>query len=164
MKMSRRAKRMSRHFNRNKKQPGLNLVSLMDIFTILVFFLMVNQSDVKVLNNDSIKLPYSTAEKMPAEALMILIDKENILVQGRAISKVEDAVKAGELIEPLKQELLYQASRQAPVEGDEIVRPITIVGDKKIPYGLLKKIMATCAEANYTNISLAVNRKVNKEV
>ena len=49
---SRRAKRMGRHHIRNKATAALNLVSLMDIFTILVFFLLVNSSEVEVLPND----------------------------------------------------------------------------------------------------------------
>ncbi|GAA3937505.1 biopolymer transporter ExbD [Litoribacillus peritrichatus] len=167
MKMSRRAKRMSRHFARNKKQPALNLVSLMDIFTILVFFLMVNQSDVKVLeSNDSIKLPESQAESLPEEALVIFVNKENILVQGRSVAKVSELNGSEALISSLRDELLYQASKQKLVaEGvEQEGRPITIAGDKEIPYNLLKRIMATCADANYTDISLAVNRKASKEV
>ena len=167
MKMSRRAKRMSRHFARNKKQPSLNLVSLMDIFTILVFFLMVNQSDVKVLqNNESIKMPESYAEKLPEEALVIFVNNENILVQGRAVAAVKDASGPDAIIPELQKELEYQASKQRVLSSEEQAegRPVTIVGDKKIPYALLKKIMATCSEANYTNISLAVNRKPGKEV
>ena len=167
MKMSRRAKRMSRHFARNKKQPSLNLVSLMDIFTILVFFLMVNQSDVKVLqNNESIKMPESYAEKLPEEALVVFVNNENILVQGRAVAAVKDASGTDAIIPELQKELEYQASKQRVLSSEEQAegRPVTIVGDKKIPYALLKKIMATCSEANYTNISLAVNRKPGKEV
>jgi len=167
MKMSRRAKRMSRHFARNKKQPSLNLVSLMDIFTILVFFLMVNQSDVKVLqNNESIKMPESYAEKLPEEALVVFVNNENILVQGRAVAAVKDASGPEAIIPELQKELEYQASKQRVLSSEEQAegRPVTIVGDKKIPYALLKKIMATCSEANYTNISLAVNRKLGKEV
>lgn len=167
MKMSRRAKRMSRHFERNKKQPSLNLVSLMDIFTILVFFLMVNQSDVKVLqNNETIKMPESTAEQLPEEALVVFVNNEQILVQGRAVASIKDILGPEAIIPTLKQELEYQAGKQRVLSSDELAdgRAVTIVGDKKIPYALLKKIMATCADANYTNISLAVNRKVSKEV
>ncbi|MGK0261262.1 MAG: biopolymer transport protein ExbD, partial [Candidatus Azotimanducaceae bacterium] len=48
------------------KTATLNLVSLMDIFTILVFFLMVNSSEVEVLQTSSdIKLPDSTSEQRP---------------------------------------------------------------------------------------------------
>ena len=72
MKKSQRAKRMARHLQRNKKGSKLNLVSLMDIFTILVFFLMVNQSDVKVMqSNKAIKLPTSVINNTPAETLVM---------------------------------------------------------------------------------------------
>lgn len=33
------------------------------------------------------------------------------------------------------------------------------MGDKEIPYRLLKKIMVTCVRAKYDNISLAVMKK-----
>jgi biopolymer transport protein ExbD len=36
---------------------------------------------------------------------------------------------------------------------------VTIMGDKEIPYIVLKRIMMTCASANFSNISLAVSRK-----
>ena len=59
MKMSRRAARMQNSHKRNKPSSGVNLTALMDIFTILVFFLMVNQSEVQVRNDDNITLPAS---------------------------------------------------------------------------------------------------------
>lgn len=63
MKSSRRAGRIRRHHGRVQRAGGLNLVSLMDIFTILVFFLMVNSSDVKVMQSTAdVALPQSTAE------------------------------------------------------------------------------------------------------
>ena len=59
---SARAKRMEKHHKRNKGAGALNLVSLMDIFTILVFFLLVNSSDVQTLPNaKDMKLPESIA-------------------------------------------------------------------------------------------------------
>ena len=58
-----RAARMDRHHKRHKQGVSLNLVSLMDIFTILVFFLLVNSSDVEVLPNaKDVQLPESIAE------------------------------------------------------------------------------------------------------
>ena len=37
-------------------------------------------------------------------------------------------------------------------------RAVTIMGDKEIPYALLKRIMTPCADNDYRNISLAVNQ------
>ena len=60
MQMSQRAKRMERRNVRGKKSVTLNLVSLMDIFTILVFFLLVNSGQVETLPNArDITLPES---------------------------------------------------------------------------------------------------------
>ena len=79
MKMSRRAKRMQRNHKRNANKNGLNLTALMDIFTILVFFLMVNQSEVEVQNTDSVELPVSVSENKPEEQLTVLVTDTDLL-------------------------------------------------------------------------------------
>ncbi len=76
---SKRAKRMARHHARGKGAP-LNLVSLMDIFTILVFFLLVNSSSVEVLPNaKDVQLPESIAEEKAKETVVIIIGDEDII-------------------------------------------------------------------------------------
>lgn len=162
MKKSMRAKRMSRHHRRMHKTSKLNLVSLMDIFTILVFFLMVNSSDVQILqSNKSIKLPESHAEKAPKETLVVMLTESDLVVQGRKLIDVAQVLREDDdIIAALDKELKYQASRRPTLSKAEIQngRAVTIMGDEKIPYRLLKKVMATCAQADYRNISLAVSR------
>jgi biopolymer transport protein ExbD len=142
---------------------GLNLVSLMDIFTILVFFLLVNSSEVEVLpNNKAVHLPQSIAEEKPRETVIVTITGDDILVQGRAVASVAAARAAkGGLIEPLRAALVDQAGRTLRRQGGDNQLPpeVTIVGDKAISYHLLKKVMATCTRANYGAISLAVLQK-----
>ncbi|WP_420590653.1 ExbD/TolR family protein [Bacterioplanoides sp.] len=165
MKRSRRAKRMQRNHKRNKASGTLNLTALMDIFTILVFFLMVNQSEVEVQNNDDIKLPVSISENKPNEQVTIMVSSADILVQGRVILSTADAKKEkGEQLPQLKKELEYMASR-APLSPEQkaLGRPITIMGDKGIPYTLLKKVMNTSAKSGFNNISLAVEQKPPQE-
>lgn len=162
MKQSLRAKRMAKHHKRLNQQSKLNLVSLMDIFTILVFFLLVNSSDVEVLQNDkTIVLPTSTAEKMPETTLVVRINATDIIVGSRPVAKVADVLASAENdIQPLAQELKYlsaKAGRMTP-EQQKTGRPVTIQGDKGIPYTLLKRVMATCAKNDYRNIALAVNK------
>lgn len=160
MKLSRRAKRMQRHYSRMHKAGGLNLVSLMDIFTILVFFLMVNSSDVKVLQQDkSVELPLSLAKEQPKENIVISISGGNILVQGRVVSAVMDDPES-ELFLGLKEELAYQSEKNLSLRDVRDGYPVTLIADKNTPYKLLKKIMATCTAASYTRISLAVSRKL----
>ena len=160
---SKRAQRMEERHKRHKAGGALNLVSLMDIFTILVFFLLVNSSEVEVLPNaEDIQLPESIAEEKAKESVVILIGEENILVQGTPIVKVSDVMRRrGNDIPELRQALLSQNDRVLRKEAQDDIagREVTIMGDKDIPYRLLKKVMATCTDSEYGQISLAVLQK-----
>lgn len=161
MKMSRRARRMERNHKRNKASGSLNLTALMDIFTILVFFLMVNQSEVEVQTSDAIELPASIAENKPEDQITIMVSRSDILVQGRTVLTTREATQEkGEELAALKKELEYLASR-TPLTAEQKAqgRPVTIMGDKGISYALLKKVMNTSAKSGFNNISLAVNQK-----
>lgn len=162
---SKHAKRMNRHHSR-MGAAGLNLVSLMDIFTILVFFLLVNSSNTQQLpNSDSIKLPKSTAEQLPKETLVILVSNDEILVQGRKVADIGMIISdKKDDVPALAKELKYQAAKSAPViDADgQPAREVTIMGHKEIPYTALKKIMLTCSENEYTRISLAVLKKAEE--
>lgn len=166
MEMSRRAKRMERHHARNK-QPALNLVSLMDVFTILVFFLLVSSSNVQQLpKKKDIRLPVSVATKAPKETLIISITQKNILVQGKDVGTIQQVISNElPLIDALEEELKFQASKsrlQSDVDKKK-GRSVTIMGDENIPYELLRKILATCREANYTQIAFAAMQKAKSE-
>ena len=105
----------------------------------------------------NIVLPDAVSEKLPLRNLVIAVDERVIRLQGKPIVTVKDALKGNKnSIEPL-----YRALRVASVEVKNLVdkRGVTIMGDQEIPYELLKKIMLTCAGAQYTNISFAVNQK-----
>ena len=167
MKASRRARRMSAHHQRSKRSAALNMVSLMDIFTILVFFLLVSASSVQDLPNaKQIQLPESVADQLPKETVIITVSGEDIVVQGRKVASVQDVMRSTKNeIEALKQELNHLTAQKfvaVTTDNKPVPQEVTIMGDKEIPFNLLKKIMLTCTKANYTNISLAVLRKTEK--
>lgn len=159
MNASRRAKRMQKHRARNQRRAAtLNMVSLMDIFTILVFFLLVNATSSEVLPSPkNIVLPEAASEKAPVRNLVIAVDSEVIRLQGKPVVRVSDAMKGDR--NSIRE--LYQALRRASAEVKDVAdrQGVTIMGDQEIPYALLKKIMLTCAGAEYTNIKFAVNQK-----
>ncbi len=163
-----RAKRMEKHHKRHKGAGALNLVSLMDIFTILVFFLLVNSSDVQTLpNTKELQLPESIAEEKAKETVVILIGEIDLFVQGTPVAKVADIIATkGNDIPELREALLSQNDRVLRREAQEDItaREVTIMGDKDIPYRLLKKVMATCTESDYGQISLAVLQKSSDEL
>ena len=159
---------MEKRHERGKRGMALNLVSLMDIFTILVFFLLVNSSDVEVLPNaKDIQLPESIAEEKAKESVVILIGDDDIIVQGVPVVRVADVMsRKGNDIPELRQALLAQNDRvlRKAAQDDIAGREVTIMGDRDIPYRLLKKVMATCTKSDYGQISLAVLQKSSDKI
>ncbi len=160
LKLSSRSKRMD-HFKGLHSRSGLNLVSLMDIFAILVFFLLVSSGAQQLPNSKDITLPTSVADKVPKETLIIAITRTDVLVQGKKIAEIADLLASKEtIIADLEKELIFQASKnQFTPENEKTNRAITIMGDENIPYKLLRKILATCRQANYTTIAFAAFQK-----
>jgi biopolymer transport protein ExbD len=154
---------MERHHKRHKRVTALNLVSLMDIFTILVFFLLVNSSEVQTLPNaNDLVLPESAAEQRARETVVIMVTEEDLLVQGRSVARIADVVARDELIIPeLKLALQNQSDRilRRGSQDESEQREVTIMGDREIRYSLLKRVMATCTDADYGHLSLAVLQK-----
>ena len=114
MKQSRRARRMERHHKRHKGTPSFNLVSLMDIFTILVFFLLVNSGEGEVLpSTKNVELPESIAEQKPRQNVVVMVTEHDILVQGSRIALVKDVNSSNKLeIDSLKAALVTQNRRR----------------------------------------------------
>ena len=163
MRNSRRIKRMGRN---RKKVTGLNLTSLMDVFTILVFFLLANSSSSEVLTTPKqIKLPDSVVEAKPRETVVVMVGPEEVLVQGEVVigtaellaSEQETIGAITERLERLERNIIG-ISTKAAVENKEI----TLLADRSIPFSALKKVMSTCTHFGYGRISLAVIQKATQ--
>jgi biopolymer transport protein ExbD len=156
--LQKRAERRSR----NKTTLDMNLVSLIDIFTLLIFFLLSNTAAVEVLpSSKAVRLPESTADKAPKETVVLVVNDKEILVQGRKVASVAEVMASdSDLIAPLKAELDVHAKVQTiRRENEAQSKAITIMGDKDISYRLLRKVMVTCARANFSEVSFAVSPK-----
>lgn len=160
VKLSGRAKRMD-HFKSLHSRSGLNLVSLMDIFTILVFFLLVSSGAQQLPNSKDLTLPTSVAKKVPNETLIIAITKTDILVQGKKVMTIPQVLGTDTTtITELENELKFQAKKSLFSPSNKAGgRAVTIMGDENISYQLLRKILATCRQADYTRIAFAAFQK-----
>jgi biopolymer transport protein ExbD len=163
MRSSRRMRRMGRN---RKITTGLLLTSLMDIFTILVFFLLFHSSgsDVQEPPRD-IHLPESIIESKPRETVEITVSPELVIVQGKAVigtpelldAESETVAEITERLEQLQRNIIG-ISTKTVVESKEV----TILADKTIPFRALKKIMSTCTGSGYGKISLAVIQRADQ--
>ncbi len=160
MRNTRRLKRMSRN---RVKITKMNLTSLMDVFTILVFFLLVNSGSVELLEAPKdVKLPESVVETKPRETVVISVGQEDVLVQGQIVARVNDILQGQpDTMAPLTarlaelKESIVGPSTLAVAETQEI----TILADKSVPFIVIRKIMSTCTDEGYENVSLAVIQK-----
>jgi biopolymer transport protein ExbD len=152
---------MERHHKRHKKALGLNLTSMIDVLTVLVFFLLVNSGDVQVPRARDVKLPESTAEDTARQTVVVMITGDEVLVGGRTVARVADVLARKDLIVPELKAALEQENDRALREDtkEAVRREVTILGDKSISYVVLKKVMATCTDADFGRVSLAVLHK-----
>lgn len=166
MKETRRMKRMGRAKDRASRTPGLNLVALMDIFTILVFFLLTNSAQTQDLPSpEQVKLPESISEKKPEETAVVLITEKEILVQGKLVALREEVENSkNQFIVTVRDELgrMSLASVGIKGRGQETKKEVTIMGDREIPFKLLKKVMTSCTLAGFETINLAVVQKASQ--
>ena len=165
MRNSRRIKRMSRN---RIKITKMNLTSLMDVFTILVFFLLVNSGSVEVLDAPKdVELPESKVEAKPRETVVIFVSPEEVLVQGRPAAKVGEILAAEDgatdaitaHLAELKENVVGPST--LAVAGS---LEVTILADKSVPFIVIKRIMSTCTGEGYENVSLAVIQKASEQV
>jgi len=160
--MSNRARRMATHHLRHKANAELNLIPLIDILSVMVSFLLVYSTEVEVIQNSKgIEIPQSISEAQPKRSVVVMITKTDLFVQGERIAAVSDVRSTPTpIIQPLRDALKRPLLvGQDVTERDLAAREITIMADKSLPYDVLKKVMATCTDADYGRISLAVIQK-----
>jgi biopolymer transport protein ExbD len=164
-----RAARMQRHHKRHKGNAFINLVSMIDMLTVLVFFLLVYSTEqIEVLpSSKDVQLPESIAEAQVHHAVVVIVTERDVLINGKSVGTIEEILASDGVIIPTLQAELEAASddplrRSGLSEEEQIAaREVTIMADKELPYRLLKKVMATSTAASYGRLSLAVLQKAS---
>jgi biopolymer transport protein ExbD len=163
MRESRRMKRLER--NNNRRQAALNLIPMLDVLSVLVFFLLFHSFNGD-MPEQRLALPTSVVETKPRGTVVVSVTPEAVLVQGQAVIKTADLyddriATVREVTERLDQinQSMNQAGTKAPAENE--TKEITLLADKAIPFKVLKKIMTSCTASGYGKISLAVIQKAS---
>ncbi|HUI92588.1 MAG TPA: biopolymer transporter ExbD [Chitinivibrionales bacterium] len=157
-----------KHRKRSEGTVKLNITSMIDMFTLMVVFLLKNYSaqGQLVTPANNLMLPSSSIEKNAAEALSVKVSQTNIMVENTIVidEKGYQAVLAQKdfLIEPLYNVLKKycdEAKKSSEMFKTEFSGKISIQGDVAIPYNMLTRIMYTCGQAGYPVMNLVVYRK-----
>ena len=150
--------RIKRHRQRRHGANHFALIPFIDMMTILVVFLLAHTAEVDILpNTKNISIPQSLSERKPSAAVVVMVTKDSVYVDGQLVGSLSDVVaNQGPFFAPLKTALMAQNGRSLAQQPDIAKREVTIMGDKSTPYSVLKKIMMSCSQAEYGKVSFAV--------
>lgn len=162
MKESRRMKRLERNNKKGQEVTGLglNLIPMMDVLCVLVFFLLFHSFNGD-MPEQRIALPDSVVDTRPRQTLVIAVSPESVMVQGQTVISTSQLLD--DSIENVRE--VTERLKQLEVDIPETVaenREITLLADESIPFKVVKKIMSTCTASGYGRISLAVVQKAAK--
>jgi biopolymer transport protein TolR len=145
-----RKKRMGSH-ERKIRMVSLSLTSMVDMFAILVIFLLTNTNTVTqwIEVSKGIQLPKAKAAEVPTKAATIQITQTEVFGDLHKLTNTGDVLNGGPTAEVVKRWLSKQKK-----EGY-----VNIVAHEKVPYGVIRKIVASCQDAGFANVNLAVQPK-----
>jgi biopolymer transport protein ExbD len=159
---------MAGHFKKKKDSGTLNITSMMDMFTIILVFLLKSFSAEGSLltNADNLVLPNSASKKKPSEvSLQLAVTQDMILLDNQAVVPTEDARNISpEEPDPIITKL-EEKLKVCLAQEEEMVRmgalnavqgKIIVQVDKNIDFDVLFKIMNTCGKTGYNNMNFAV--------
>jgi biopolymer transport protein TolR len=149
---------------RQRAEVELNLIPLIDILSVMVAFLLVYTTNVEIVQNvKGVEIPQSTADLQPKVSVVVMITKDQVFVQNELVATIAEIRESRTgFIEPLRAVLerpMLVGTTATQVNVALASREITVLADKSVPYGVVKRVMATCTAASYGRISLAVIEK-----
>ena len=160
MKSSRRLKRMDR---REVRAQTVILTSLMDIFIVMVIYLLMNQAiGADVAPPKVIKLPDSIVDTLPRQTVVMTVSNVDVVVQGERVATIAEVLESKEdYIEAVGKRMLKIRESYIGITDESVANSteVTIMADRAVPFKVLKKLMSTSSGAGYGKISLAVNQK-----
>ena len=149
-----------RRRNRRHGASHFALIPFIDMMTILVVFLLAHTADVDILpNTKNIAIPQSLSDRKPGGAVVVMVTKDSVFVGNTRVGSVAAIVAdPAPVFAPLQAALIAQGGPRlnGTQQTDSEKREVTIMGDKDTPYSVMKKIMVTCSQADYSKVSFAV--------
>lgn len=164
-----KSKVLSKKLGGGGKKTGfadLNLTPLVDMFTLIVIFLLQQFSatgEVLFMSKD-IKLPDVQFGAEIQRAPVVGVSSESLTLEGKRLVDLvdierDDFVNIPSLEESLRDlkrayEFMHQNDPNNPHKGD-----VNIQADRKIPFKVIKRVMFSANAAGYPNINFAALTK-----
>ncbi len=142
----------------------LNVVPMVDMMTMLVIFLLQQFSatgEILYMQKD-IKLPDARHGQQIEVAPVVAVSGAQVVVSGQKVADVAELDKdAGAVIPPLVEKLLDEKKRWEFIHQNDADREkawkgeVNVQADVRVPFRVVRRVMASAAEAGYGNINFA---------
>jgi biopolymer transport protein ExbD len=141
----------------------LNVTPLVDMFVILVLFLIANFSatgEILAMSKD-IQLPEAANTDELQLAPVVQVSQEAVIVSGTMIGRVDDLTREDYLNIPALEEKLREMKKEfedlhnAANDTGAFKGDVNIQADKQVQFRIIKRVMFSCAAAGYGNIAFA---------
>lgn len=148
-----------------KGQVDLPLTPMVDMFVILVIFLLqffAASGQTLNLSSETV-LPGSTSHEMIEQAVQIEVTRDYITLEGVKVANVADLTGNDLRIPGLadgltklreKTERIAAKNPNVTFDGKAI-----LIGDKRVKYDTITRIMFTAGNSGYGKINMAVTQK-----
>ena len=164
-------KRAVEFMKKNNKKATfiLQLTAMVDMFTILIVFLLKSYSTsaVNITPHEGLKLPYSSSYTQPVEALKLIVSTDGIYVDDKKIVPIKKGKipnteidkKDPKFIRGLYKTLDKHAKKSEKIakknEEHKFKGQVVMQADSRLDYKLLRKVMYTSSLAGYADMKLA---------
>lgn len=128
-----------RFYVKRKRTPQIIIVSLIDIFAMLLIFFIVTTTFKTAESELSIKLPTSktaSAAKNPTEPMVLAItSEEKIILDNHPVKNVDELSSA-----------IEEAQKKTPT------RQLAMKADQKVSFGFIVQVLDSLKKAKVTNL------------
>jgi biopolymer transport protein ExbD len=149
--------------NKNLKAFKPQMTSLIDLMTVIIIFLLQSfstEGQIVTVSND-LSLPKSSARKTPELNVNIVVTNKYIMAENEKLVGIDEVLANDDLVVPQLYEWLGQRREMTEKIAQYSTKTtfkgnVTIEGDRRIHFRVLKKIMYTCGQQGFNNFALAV--------
>ncbi len=141
----------------------LQLTSMVDMFTLLVIFLLANFSATGDLGfwTSEIELPRASHGTELERAPVVSISDRLIGLDGQAVVAVDGLGGDGPLNLPALEDGLREIKKRGELvhlldPGHRFEGKVVLQADRRTPFRLVKRVMFSCAAAGFGDIDFAV--------
>lgn len=147
---------------------SLNIMPMLDIFSILILFLLMNFSTDPVSHDldEGVTLPFSATIASLDEIPTVRLSKTSLMVNDHQVTALLDGLVPGKVVTqgaiiPLHEELVkLRAANEAIAKEKNKPGTLTVEIDKEKKFLTIKKVLLSAQQADFVEFKLMVEKQL----